>query len=340
MNELKTRAWRIQVLIKMNNPNKFDEVRTKIAAVAATASDTDKREVEAIITQAKTGDYQSEKSALTPGMAALLFIEHNPYNRDWKGSWSLELLRRMDEGQWEANGDTIRFYRDGAIADGQNRLAAIALFGKVVEVIIVYGLNRKAILTVDGGKSRYASDEAKLSGIDNAVAKEKIVKMTASYLIKTGDKKAEVRSEVEVSREITANNRDLETAINLGLESSDKVAKPTLKPIPAATVAYLLIKGKWPLATIKEKLLLFQSGVSQEGGDDPFFVAAKLIEKSQASTIKRDKLSTTKELGVAIYALVQRQKGVRAVSSAKFRDAVKTQVPTVDYPVETEQQTA
>lgn len=324
----------------MNTQNKFDEVRTKIAAVAATASDTDKREVEKIIAQAKVGDYQSEKVAMTPGMAALLFIEHNPYNRDWKGTWSLELLRRMEEGQWEANGDTVRFYRDGVIADGQNRIAAIALFGKVVELIIVYGLNRKAILTVDGGKTRYASDEAKLSGIDNAKAKETIVKMAAAYQVKAGHKAAQIRSEVEVSREIAANNRDLETAINLGLDSGDRVAKPILKPIPAATVAYLLIKGKWPLATIKERLQLFQSGVSQEGGDDPFFVAAKLIERSQAATKTHDKLTTTKELGVTIYAMLQREKGVRAVSSAKFRDAVKHQVPAIDYPIERDQEAA
>ena len=324
----------------MNTSNRFDEIRTKIAAVAATASQTDRREVEQIVTQAKVGDYQSEKSAVTPGMAALLFIEHNPYNRDWKGAWSLELLRRMEEGQWEANGDTVRFYRDGVIADGQNRLGAIALFNKVVDVIIVYGLNRKAILTVDGGKTRYASDEAKLSGIDNATAKEKIIKMAASYQVKSGNKTAQNRSEVEVSREIAANNRDLETAINLGLESGDKVAKPALKPLPASTVAYLMIKGKWPLATIREKLSLFQTGVSADGGDDPFFVAVKLIERSQAATNRRDKLSTTKELGIVLYAMLQRERGVKAVSTAKFRDAVKHQVPPVDYPIDQDEQAA
>ncbi len=324
----------------MVNQNKFDEVRTKIAAVAATASETDRREVEQIIAQAKVGDYQSEKIAATPGMAALLFIEHNPYNRDWKGTWSLELARRLEEAQWESNGDTIRFYRDGVLADGQNRLAAIALFGKVVEVIVVYGLNRKAILTVDGGKTRYASDEAKLAGIDNAKSKETIVKMASRYLVKAGNKNAELRSEVEVSREIAVNNRDLETAINLGLESGEKVAKPTLKPIPASTIAYLMMKGKWPLATIKERLHVFQTGFSQEGGDDPFFIAAKLIERSQAATNRRDKLTTTKELGVVLYAMLQREKGIKAVSSAKFRDAVKNQVPGIDYPIMDDQQAA
>jgi hypothetical protein len=164
--------------------------------------------------------------------------------------------------------------------------------------------------------------------------------MAASYLVKAGNKTAQIRSEVEVSREIAANNRDLETAINLGLESGDKVAKPALKPIPASTVAYLMIKGKWPLATIKEKLGLFQTGVSAEGGDDPFFVAVKLIERSQAATNRRDKLTTTKELGIVLYAMLQREKGVRAVSTAKFRDAVKHQVPAVDYPIEQDQQAA
>jgi hypothetical protein len=311
-----------------------DDIRNQIAAIAASALDNDRRQASQIIAQARVGDYESEKASMTPGTAAIIFIEHNPHNRDWKPPWSQELVRRMDLGQWEPNGDTIRFYQDGALADGQNRLAAIALSGKTIEVIIVYGLARKAIVTIDGGKPRYASDAAKLSGIDNAKRKEQIIKAAASYLVRSGHKDAQLRSEAEVAREISVNNPDLETAINLGIASKENIVTPTLKEFQAQTVAYLMLKGGWPIVRIREKLAVFQSGVSAEGESSPFFVAAQFIERSRAATNKREKLTTTRELGVVMFAMVESEKGTRALGKQKFRDAVKKAVPEPEYPGE------
>ena len=313
---------------------KFEDIRTKIAAIAAGASESDRREVDQIIKQAKTGDYQSEKATMTPGMAALLFLNHNPYNRDWKGSWSVELLRRIENSEWRANGDPVRFYKEGVLADAQNRLAAMALGGKVLDVIIVYGIERDAILTIDGGKPRYASDAAKLDGVESAAEKERIVKMAASYLVRSGKHHEQLHSEMEVSREMRTHNRDLDTAISLAEQTSEGIVTPKLKRLEAATVAFLMMRGKWPVATIKEKLKVFQTGVSEEGSDDPFYVAAKLIDKSRQALNKRDKLSTTRQLGMVIYAMVQAEKGIKAISSSKFRDAVKTESPSFAYPVD------
>lgn len=312
---------------------KFEDIRTKISAVAAEASESDRREVDQIITQAKVGDYQAEKATMTPGMAALLFLNHNPYNRDWKGAWSVELLRRIESSEWRANGDPVRFYKEGVLADAQNRLAAIALGGKVLDVIIVYGIEREAILTIDGGKPRYASDAAKLDGIESAAEKERIVKIASSYLVRAGKRNEQLHSEVEVSREMRTHNRDLDTAISIAESISEGIVAPRLKRLEAATVAFLLMRGKWPIATIKEKLKVFQTGLSEEGSDDPFYVAGKLIEKSRQALNKRDKLTTARQLGMVIYAMVQAEKGIKAISSSRFRDAVKTESPSFAYPI-------
>jgi len=317
----------------LRQKDRFEEIRTKIAAVAANASESDLRGVDQIITQAKVGDYQSEKLALTPPVAAVLFLKHNSHNRDWKGQWSLELLRRLESGQWKNNGDTLRFYKDGTVADAQNRLAMIALSGKIVDIIAVYGLNRDAILTIDNGKARYASDAAKLDGVEAAAEKERIVKLTSSYLVRMGNRDAELRSEAEVNEAIRANNGDLTTALSVAEDTCEGIVSPKLKRIEGATLTYLMTKyGKWPLATVKEKLALLQTGVSKDGEADPLFQAAKLIEKSRQATNRKEKLTTNRQLGIAVFAIQQVERGIKAISSAKLREVVKTAVPHPDYP--------
>jgi len=68
---------------KTAKQSRADDVRTKIAAVAANATATDRRIVADILTRAATGEYGSSTFDITPGVAALLFLEHNPHNRDF-----------------------------------------------------------------------------------------------------------------------------------------------------------------------------------------------------------------------------------------------------------------
>jgi hypothetical protein len=311
---------------------RLEELRTKIAAIAAKATEAERRKVDQIISQARVGDYQAEKETLTPAIAAILFLEVNPHNRDWRPEWTEELVRRLNTGQWQNNGDTIRFYQDGAMADGQNRCAAIALSGQTVDVILVYGLKREAITTIDDGKPRYASDAAKLDGINNAKRKESIIKWTASYLVRAGQKDAQLRSETEIKAAIVANNVLLDSAIELGIESRENIVTPILKEPQAQLAAYLMLVGKWPVQLIREQLTLFQTGKSTEGENSPYFVAGQMIERSRISSSKRAKLSATKETGIVIFAMLEAQKGTKALGSQKFRDAVRKEVPRPDYP--------
>jgi pyruvate/2-oxoglutarate/acetoin dehydrogenase E1 component len=49
----------------------------------------------------------------------VIFIEHNPHNRDWDPAWSLELARRQRSHIWRKNNEVPGFYRDGKLADAQ-----------------------------------------------------------------------------------------------------------------------------------------------------------------------------------------------------------------------------
>jgi hypothetical protein len=92
------------------DPN-TNELQTRIVAVAATASDDDRRIVQKIYDEARKSDatrITGTPQMITPPMAVILFVSHNPHNRDWYPEWSLELARRMEDDQWcDANGQAV-----------------------------------------------------------------------------------------------------------------------------------------------------------------------------------------------------------------------------------------
>jgi hypothetical protein len=316
---------------KDRKPSAALEVRTQIAEVAAKASNEDRKAVEALVKTAlestSSGDYK-----LTPGACALLFLNHNRHNRDWTAETTKEYARRMTVGLWRRNNHNIGFYTDGNLADGAHRLSGAALAGHTLSVGVTFGIEHDAISTVDNGKARHGSDHAKLSGIDDAKTKERIVKAAAAYYKRRGDKSAALRSEAEVHGEIMANNARLTDAIEIATAASANIIEPVLKPKEAQTVVYLLLSNGWSAGHIKERLTVFQSGISHEGEKTPFFVAGDIIKTARARQTIKDKLNAQKEVAATIFAMVAEETGAKAIGSSQVKNAIKKQLPDPAYP--------
>jgi hypothetical protein len=312
--------------------NKAEEVRPKIVAVAAAATAGDRRTVDDILAAASRGEYGSSIYDVTPGVGALLFTQHNPHNRDWDPSWSLELARRQRIHIWKKNNEPPGFYKDGALADAQHRFAAVALSGMTWPTVIIFGMDRDAITTVDAGRRRDAASALKMDGMHEAKLKQSIMKTAASYLTKMGRESAALRSEVEIADAIQTNNGVLETAIEIAQVSKENLVSAVLDLPSSAVVAYLMLTGGWPEQRVREKMALFQTGQSTAGDAEPFFITGQIIEKAHAKTDKR--LSTVKEVGLVLQAMRLSAQGVRAVQRSKLLMGVKNTLPATDYPGE------
>lgn len=72
--------------------------------------------------------------------------------------------RQIVNKQWQANGETIKIAIDGTLLDGQHRLTAIAQAGIPVETLVVRGLDKDAISTIDTGKVRTPGDHLRVQG--------------------------------------------------------------------------------------------------------------------------------------------------------------------------------
>jgi hypothetical protein len=320
---------------KDRKPNAALEVRTLIAEVAAKASNEDRESVAKITKMAREAEFSSRVFDLTPSVCAVLFISHNGHNRDWTAETAKEYARRMTAGLWRGNNATVGFYTDGNVEDGAHRLSGAALAGYTLRTTVVFGIERDAISTVDNGKARHGSDHAKLSGIENAVAKQRIIKGASSYYVKLGDKSAALRSESEVHAAIMANDERLEEAILIAEQASVGIADPVLRPKEAGTLVYLMLSNGWTAGHIRERLAEFQTGVSKEGEKTPLFVTAVLLKDARARQTIKDRLNSQKEVAATIYAMVQEETGAKAISgAAAIRNAIKKRWPNPAYPTQ------
>lgn len=102
--------------------------------------------------------------SVTPEKAAL-YLSMNTKNRAISSSRVKSLAGAMKNGDWQNNGDTIRFDNKGNLIDGQHRLSAIIDCGIDQEMIVVRGLDSDTFTTIDSGKARTAGDILSVDGI-------------------------------------------------------------------------------------------------------------------------------------------------------------------------------
>lgn len=99
---------------------------------------------------------------ITPEIATQFLLVNNK-NRKLRDQFVDELVRKIQAGQWQPNTlDSIGFFEDGSLANGQHRLTAIARAGVPVYAKVEHGIPMDAAICIDSGKSRTASDNIRI----------------------------------------------------------------------------------------------------------------------------------------------------------------------------------
>jgi hypothetical protein len=102
-------------------------------------------------------------TSVTPEIAREWLLS-NTHNRNLRQRVVLAYAADMEAGNWQWNGESIKFAEDGTLLDGQHRLAAIAESGVTLSMLVVRGLPNQTQETVDGGAKRKFSDVLHLRG--------------------------------------------------------------------------------------------------------------------------------------------------------------------------------
>jgi len=111
-------------------------------------------------------DIHTSIERITPAQAER-YLERNDNNRTMRPIHVAKLADDISSGRWHVNGSSIVFNGDGTLLDGQHRLAAIVQAGVPIDMVVVRGVSKAAMPTIDANISRKASDVAKLRGYSN-----------------------------------------------------------------------------------------------------------------------------------------------------------------------------
>lgn len=123
--------------------------------------------------------------SITPNKAKE-YLEHNNVNRKVSMPLVETYARDMLGGVWQLNGDSIKFYTDGSLFDGQHRLLAIIKSGKAISTVVMREIP-KTITITDFGRKRSDVDSFLLEGADSRIANNANVALVKlHYKIQTG----------------------------------------------------------------------------------------------------------------------------------------------------------
>lgn len=103
---------------------------------------------------------------VTPQQAQAWLDEFNTHNRRLRKGWTGQLRTDMEAANWLFTGDTIKFDKNGVLADGQHRLTALAESGKMEWLIVVRGIDPAAQAAIDINSRRMAYDALRLRGTE------------------------------------------------------------------------------------------------------------------------------------------------------------------------------
>lgn len=200
-----------------------------------------------LIKSIRKGEFSSIVT-ITPEIATKL-LENNLNNRPINLTRVKALAQDMLIGKWEVNGETIKIYEDGTLADGQHRLSACVMSGVPFQTYIVKNLHKEVLPTIDCGEKRSIVHGLKMKGVD---IDSKLIP-TFNLLFNKGSKLTPPQTEFLFNKYF--NECQLVTTI-LPRSQQDFRSKSTFR----AFSLYLLVFKQYT----EDKLIEFVNGIAEK----------------------------------------------------------------------------
>lgn len=172
--------------------------------------------------------FTSEKVAtvmtVTPEIA-VNWLKFNNRNRNLPESASRKYESKLKRGLWQFNGASIVWNTSGGLNDGQTRLQACVNTGIPIEVVVVWGVDPDAIITLDRGRGRSLTHNLQI--IDGSKSKDlaRVLNLCVAWFrggsretVFQGNSRYEFEDAVDFLKE----NPDIE---NFLIYENDKVAR-------------------------------------------------------------------------------------------------------------------
>jgi hypothetical protein len=118
---------------------------------------------------------QYEMMTVTPELAKKWLAEKNNRNRRISPPKVETYARDMAAGLWKiTHQNSIAFYKDGNLADGQHRLFAMVKSGVTLDLMVWFGIADDAAYGIDAHKMRTTYDQIRIAGQSDWITGEMI----------------------------------------------------------------------------------------------------------------------------------------------------------------------
>lgn len=215
-------------------------------------------------------EVRTQKMIVKPDLAKKWIAVNSKANRNINPLRVDQYCRDMTDGEWQFNGESIKFSAGGTLVDGQHRLLACIQAGVPFETNVIFGLQEDAIFTIDSNMVRTTAHMLKMTqGTTYATAISGSLSWLWKYTtnqLKTG--RAPSRHEVlNLLRE------------HPGIETSVKrVTKITLGPASVlAFCHYLFSRQDQTLADAFFDAI--ETGEHMKAGDPVYLLRERLIAR-------------------------------------------------------------
>lgn len=195
---------------------------------------------------------------ITPDMAKEM-LKHNRVNRDLNISRAKQYAQEMIKGRWELNGETISFYENGDLSNGQHRLTGVVIANTPITALVVYGV-KENVTVQDRGRARNLTDSMLIGGFDKALANNTVVAIAKLHFMFQYNNRNIPDSEV---KDFILRNSDL---LRLLMENVPKPSRNVVKVKNACILLpcfYALNCKECTIETISSFLQVVSSGIPE-----------------------------------------------------------------------------
>lgn len=300
-----------------------ERIGAKAVQARDAASPEERESVAALVAKAQavtnSVDRIMERVLVTPSMAAILFLDHNGYNRDWDAKVSAQYAAMMLANKWRTNSQSVyALYKEtGDVGDGSHRLGGQVWADATLDMYFCLGVSLEDVATLDCGKSRTPADTCKLLGVANAKDKFALLTNVWNYFIKIGlDIDSVESSDVNgVAMKIREHDKWLSRALDIGSAASSEADEKLISDALAARIAGIMLQGGWDEAKIGDRLAELQTEEWASDNSPLAFARERFAEHSQAT----DVWSASKQVAVIIKAVMMAEEGLEITSRQQAR---------------------
>jgi hypothetical protein len=312
-----------------------EQLRTKvqreawfeIRAIAEGASNEDRAQAARLIARAKAGPHPSvEIVTLTPGMAAVLFMESNSFNRPMDIARARGYAADLRRGHFMAHHQGIGFYADGVLGDGQHRLFAIAISKQTFDMPVYFGLLKRAVEVIDQPKQRNLGEYLTLQGVPEARIKSQLATEAMKWPYLAPGSRVPRFNNMEREEWVREHQRELDRAIQIAKKTTEAEGDVILPEKEAAYVALGLI-----LAGMREaEIITFVSELQVGAASFPNAPPQMLWQILERASKKRqtDRKTVTEKVALSIKAAKHWQKH-QSVAKLSWLGARKEHFPSL-----------